>query len=88
MDIYITPEVAAKVDGHKKVYTRMKPQVVLCITDTPRMPISLRVFRDEIWYYCPHCHGLTFHNEMLPTLLDEVKLCTKCYGAIIIEKEV
>lgn len=36
MDIYITPEVATKIEGHKKIYTRIKPQNVLCITDTPQ----------------------------------------------------
>lgn len=82
MDIFITPAVAEKIKHHKRVYTRFKPQEVLCITDTPKVPQSGPSFHGESWYFCPHCKVAMEYYEMYPTLTEGIRLCPNCYGAI------
>lgn len=81
-DIYITQDVAKMIGHRKKIYTRNFPQPVLCITGTPKFPMPWRLFQDELWFYCPHCYGLTYQAELIQTLMDGIKLCPKCYEPI------
>lgn len=86
-DIYITQEVAKMIGDRRKVYTRNMPQPVLCITGTPLKPVPCWVYHDEIWYFCPHCPAYQPIKKMLPTLMDEIKLCPKCYGPIMVKEK-
>lgn len=87
-DIYITQEVAKMIGYRRKIYTRHMPQPVLCITGTPKFPMPWHVFQDEIWYYCPHCHGLNDPTELIQTLMDDIMLCPKCYGPLRTEERI